>query len=250
MLDEVLVVFAYVLPFLLAGEHEARAKVAVHRHVHFLAHDDRVLDTPFHAALERLLLERAVFFGHEAVRVGIDAEDALAYGHVAAAHVVGVGNHALVLDVGAAELHVDKVARLEFLQREVCRLALVSAADFCGVGDVGPVQADFLLQVPVAVVDFERVDVDAVKTGQEVEGELAVDGRAAQVEDFHEHLVGADPVGTLLGLERFFVVMHDGGEVALGPGLLRCGREQALDACRALLSTRALRGSLVCMCAP
>ena len=199
MLDQVLVIFAHVLPFLLAGKHQACAKVAVHGHVEFLADNDRVFDFPFDAALDCFLFERAVFFGHKTGGVGVNAEARFSDRDVLAAHEVGVGDHALVLDIRAAELQVNKVARFKLLQREVRRLRFVLAADFGGVGDVGTVQVRLLLQVPVAVVDFEGVQVNAVESRQEVERKFAIDGGAANVEDFHEHFVGAHPVRALFG---------------------------------------------------
>ena len=45
--DEVLVVVTDIAPFLLAREHEACAKVAIYRHVEFLADDNRVFNLPF-----------------------------------------------------------------------------------------------------------------------------------------------------------------------------------------------------------
>ena len=189
-----------------------------------MAHHDRIVNLPFDAALDVALFERTVFFGHELGGIRVDAENGLPDRNVPAAHEIGIGNHALVLDVRAAVLHVDEIAGSEVLQREVRRLAFVAAANFGSVRDVGPVEACLLLQVPVAVVDFERVDEDAVESGQEVEREFAVDGGAALVEDFHEGFFGAGPgvsfVARLLGLDGLFLVVHDGGEVAFGTGRL------------------------------
>ena len=181
VLDEALVVFAHFLPLLLAGEHQAGAEVAVHGHVEFLADDDGQFHFPFTAALDVLAFQRSVFLGGVGVRVGVYAERSLADGDVLSGHEVGIGNHALRFEVGTAELQVHEVARCKFREREVRHLALVLSADFGRVGDVGPVEAGLLFQVPVAVVDFERVQVDPVVAGQEVECEFAVDGRSAGI---------------------------------------------------------------------
>ena len=109
--DEVLVIVADIAPFLLASEHKACTEVAVHRHVKFLADDDRVFNLPFDAALDWGLFERTVFFGDKTCRIGINAEHGFSDRHVAATFVVRVRNHALVFKIRTAELHVDKVTR-------------------------------------------------------------------------------------------------------------------------------------------
>ena len=249
VLDEVLVVFADFLPLLLAGEHQACAKIAVHGHVEFLSRHDGALDFPFAPALDVFALERSVFLGGERVRVGVHAEYGLAHGNVLAAHEVGVGNHALRLDGGAAELQINEVARRKFREREVRHLAFVLAADFGRVGDVGAVEASLLFQVPVAVVHFERVEEYAVVTRQKIESELAVDGGTSHVEDFHEHLLAPAPRLVLFGLQAFLAVVHHGGEVALDCFLLGLRAQQALDVAGTFFHGRdgLLQRAVVCL---
>ena len=238
VLDQILVIFTDVFPFLFAGEHQTCAKVAVHGHVKFFADDDRVFDLPFDAALDRLLFQRAVFFGHKTGGVGVNAETGFTHGNILTAHEVGVGDHALVFDIRAAELQVNEIARFKLLQREMRCLRFVLAADFGGVGNVGSVQVRLLLQVPVAVVDFEGVQVNTVESGQEIEGEFAVDGSAANVENFHEHFVGADPVCALFGFQSLLVVMHHSREIAFGALLLGAFAKESLQVLGAFFHRR------------
>ena len=118
------------------------------------------------------------------------------------------------------------------------RLRFVLAADFGSVSNVGAVQVRLLLQVPVAVVDFEGVQVNAVESRQEVERKFAIDGGAANVEDFHEHFVGAHPVRALFGFQGLLVVMHHGGEIAFGALLFGGFAEEALQVLGAFFHRR------------
>ena len=126
-------------------------------------------------------------------------------------------------------MHVNEITRSNFRKREVCGLRFVTAADFCSVGDVGSVECSLLFEFPIAVVNFEGVQVNAVKARQKVECEFAIDGCTALVQNFKEHFFAADPVGAFFGLEGFFLVMDDGREVAFDGGLLCLRAEKRLQ---------------------
>ena len=110
----------------------------------------------------------------------------------------------------------------------MCRLAFVATANFSRVCNIGSVECCLLLEFPVAVVNFESVQENAVIARQKVERKFAINGCTALVQNFEEHFFAADPVGALFGLEGFFLVMNHGGEVAFDGGLLSLRAEERL----------------------